>query len=189
MYEIIPVDGRLFAVNTTTKTCYVRVMVDTIANKADLMLELCRAIVRIERAGAIVTSVQEVTADGHRPRVSYRQSREYKQAQKEPKRDVVPAIYVSYWSSGAVFRAPCRVDMVTREVFDIQSAGHPCDDDDCYNETVEINEEEIPVYCIDEICDLNADSPLEELTEIKENNSYWRSCDGRKLDEEIKKYQ
>lgn len=189
MYEIIPVDGRLFAVNTTTKTCYVRVMVDTIANKADLMLELCRAIVHIERAGAIVTSVQEVTADGHRPRVSYRQSREYKQAQKEPKRDVVPAIYVSYWSSGAVFRAPCRVDMVTREVFDIQSAGHPCDDDDCYNETVEINEEEFPVYCIDEICDLNADSPLEELTEIKENNSYWRSCDGRKLDEEIKKYQ
>lgn len=189
MYEIIPVDGRLFAVNTTTKTCYVRVMVDTIANKADLMLELCRAIVHIERAGAIVTSVQEVTADGHRPRVSYRQSREYKQAQKEPKRDVVPAIYVSYWSSGAVFRAPCRVDMVTREVFDIQSAGHPCDDDDCYNETVEINEEEFPVYCIDEICDLNADSPLEELTEIKENNSYWRSCDGRKLDEKIKKYQ
>lgn len=84
MYEIIPVDGRLFAVNTTTKTYYVRVMLDNIASKTDLMLELCRAVVHIEREGAIVTSVQEVTPDGHRPRVSYRQSQEYKKAQKEP---------------------------------------------------------------------------------------------------------
>ena len=189
MYEIIPVDGRLFAVNTTTKTYYVRVMLDNIASKTDLMLELCRAVVHIEREGAIVTSVQEMTPDGHRPRVSYRQSQEYKKAQKEPKRDIVPAVYMSYWSSGAVFRSPCQVDLTTCEVFDIQDAGYPSDDDDCYSETVEINEEEFPVYCIDEICDLNADSPLEELTEIKENNSYWRSCDGRKLDEEIKKYQ
>ena len=84
MYNIIPVNGRLFAVNTTTQSYFVHVVLDSIVSKEEIMRELCRAVVCVEREGAIVTSVHEVTADGRRPRVAYRQSQEYKLARKEP---------------------------------------------------------------------------------------------------------
>lgn len=190
MYEITPVDGRLFAVKTTTRTYFVHVVLGNVASKTALMLELCRAIVHIEREGAIVTSVQQVTADGHRPRVSYRQSREYKQAKSEPQADVVSATYVTYWSSGAVFRAPCKVDTETRRVFDIVPVGHPSDDDELICENVEMDDAEFAVLDIDEILTLEEEeNALRQLSDAKETRSCWYSRTGKLLDEVLAQLQ
>lgn len=190
MYNIIPVNGRLFAVNTTTQSYFVHVVLDSIVSKEEIMRELCQAVVCVEREGAIVTSVHEVTADGRRPRVAYRQSQEYKLARKEPEQHIASAMFVSHWASGATFRSPCQVDMNTHEVFEIQNAGCPGDDDNCLSESVEYEGDEKEVYSIDESCGLDAFEAFGELTEIAfkvHEGACWRSEEGRILKEELEK--
>lgn len=73
----------LFVVNTTTTSYIIHVATDNFYDKEQVMKELCRAIVAIERQGYIVTSAQELHADGHRPRIAFRQSKQYQKAKKE----------------------------------------------------------------------------------------------------------
>lgn len=82
--NIIPVnDPGLFMVDTSTSSYIVHVVTDDLYDKEQVLLELCRAIVSLEKKGAIVTSVQEICVDGRRPRVAFRQSKAYKKAKTE----------------------------------------------------------------------------------------------------------
>lgn len=189
-YNIIPMDEPgLFTVNTTTTSYIVHVATDNFYDKEQVMKELCRAIVAIERQGHIVTSAQELHADGHRPRVAFRQSKQYQEAKKEKLDEIISASYITYWSSGACFRAPCKVNLNTHEVFEIQNAGNPSDNDDCIGEYVSIDDAETEVHLIDEILELCLDDEeaKNELQNIKANNSYWISFSGKKLDTELEK--
>lgn len=59
--NIIPVnDPGLFMVNTSTSSYIVHVVTDDLYDKEQVLLELCRAIVSLEKKGAIVTSAQEI---------------------------------------------------------------------------------------------------------------------------------
>lgn len=187
-YNIIPMsEPGLFVVNTTTTSYIVHVAADKFYDKEQILLELCRAIVAIERQGHIVTSAQELHADGHHPRIAFRQSKQYQQAKKEQEDKIITATYITYWDSGASFESSCKVNMNTHEVFAIQSAGCPSDDDDCVGEYVSIDDVETEVHLIDEVLEFGLDEAQEELQAIKDNNSYWTSFSGKKLDEELEK--
>ena len=187
-YNIISMnEPGLFQINTETSAYIVHIATANMYDKNEVLLELCRAIVNLERQGAIVCSVQEMHPDGHRPRVAFRQSKQYKMAKNECPAAIIETSYVTHWSSGACFRSACKVNLSTHEVFDIQNAGYASDDDDCVGEYVVIDDVEEIVYNIDEIAELSTEDFAEQLMDIKTNGLYWTSFDGRKLDEEISK--
>lgn len=183
MYDIISLTDTyeaLFYVNTENAPFLVHIR----NTEKNIMMDLCRAIVKIERQHITITSVQKVCADGHRPRVAFRQSREYKAAQEERAGKILPAIYTSYWESGAEFSSACKLNYNTRRVFDIQNAGTASNNDICIGETVTYRETVAPVCDIDEILLLSND-PLAELTAIKEEDLFWWSSTGKDLETEI----
>ena len=179
MYEIISMnEPGLFSVNTTTTAYIVHISTKTVEDQQQTMAELCRAIVQIERNGAIVTSVQKIYPDGHRPRVAFRRLPEYKKAKMEPTPDIIDATYASYWSSGAIFRAPCKVDLITREILDVLSVGSAADDDDCNEECIVINDTHYDVVNLDELVELDGD--IEEALQRIQNGgkAFWLSYEG-----------
>lgn len=179
MYNIISMnEPGLFSVNTTTTAYIVHIGTKTVEEQQQTMLELCRAIVQIERSGAIVTSVQKIYPDGHRPRVAFRRLPEYKKAKMEPMPNIIDATYVSYWSSGAIFRAPCKVDLTTREILDVLSVGSAADDDDCNEECIVINDTHYDVVNLDELVELDGD--IEEALQKIQNGgkAFWLSYEG-----------
>ncbi len=96
-YNIIPMDEPgLFSVNGTTTSYIVHIATGSFYDKEQVLLELCRAIVALERKGVIVTSVQELSADGHRPRVAFRQSKQYQKAKEEKPDEIIAATYSTH---------------------------------------------------------------------------------------------
>lgn len=190
-YTIIAMDEPgVFFVNTTTTSYIVHVPAERGYDASAVMMDLCRAIVKIERGGSIVTSVQKVYPDGHRPRVAFRQSKEYKAAKKELVPMFANAYYITRWESGAKFKAPCKVNLTTREIFDVQDVGSPNNDDDCLAEAVEIGGVEHEAVNIDELIELNVENLEERLEEAQNNETvYWLSESGRQLADEIVKRQ
>lgn len=188
-YNIIPMDEPgLFSVNGTTTSYIVHIATGSFYDKEQVLLELCRAIVALERRGVIVTSVQELSADGHRPRVAFRQSKQYQKAKEEKPDEIIAATYSTHWTSGAYLKSDCKVNLRTHEVFDIKNAGCPGYDDGCLCERVSFDDVEASVFLIDEILELNdTEDAAEELQSIKDNNRYWASFSGKKLDEELEK--
>lgn len=63
---------------------------------------------------------------------------------KSAERKIKNALFVSVWDGGSVIETPCRVNMETREVFDIMRARY--DGDILEREYVEIDGEEFPVF-------------------------------------------
>lgn len=106
--------------------------------------------------------------------------------------DVINTTYRTYWSSGAYFDAPCKVNTKTHEVFDIGTAGCASDDDDCYEEDVVIRDDngynEYVVVSLDAVLDeCTIEEALESLQNIKRNGGYWRG--DTSLDESIKQLE
>ena len=100
---------------------------------------------------------------------------------------IIRGYFLSYWDSGAMFRAPCSIDKETKEVSHIMNVGHPADDDNLTNETIEILDVEYPVHNLDEILELyESDEIKDQLSDIVKNNAYWYSHAGKNLYEEIK---
>lgn len=104
--------------------------------------------------------------------------------------DVINATYRSYWSSGAHFDAPCKVNIKTHNVFDIGSAGHAADDDSCFEEDVIIRDnnadDEYEVVSLDSILDENGtEDAMEWFINIKKNGLFWRSNRFETLDDAI----
>lgn len=170
----------LFIVNTTTNAFIVYAATDICQENEELM-ELCKAIVRLEREGRIVTSVQKLYPDGHRPRVSYRGTKEYKMAREGREDKIISATYVAYWDSGDISRVPCKVNRSTREVFDVDFAMSNINGAHCVLEHVQIGDTEIFLYDIDEIIQANAPWVQEKLDELKRKGNYWYSRTGNKL--------
>lgn len=99
----------------------------------------------------------------------------------------VNGFFLSYWDSGAMFKAPCSVNPESREVFDIMDVGHPGDNDELVNETVEIGELEYDVTNIDEVIELESrKDAYYKLLEVKNQNGYWYSIEGKSLEKTLK---
>lgn len=103
------------------------------------------------------------------------------------KKDIKQGHFLSYWESGAMFRAPCSINPTTKEIFNIMNVGHPADDDNLTTETVEILDVEYPVHNLDEILELyEPDEIKDQLSEIVHEKSYWYSYAGKNLYTELK---
>ena len=99
----------------------------------------------------------------------------------------VNGFFLSYWNSGAMFKAPCCVNPESREVFDIMDVGHPGDNDELVNETVEIGELEYDVTNIDEVIELESrKDAYYKLSEVKKQSGYWYSTEGKSLEKALK---
>lgn len=67
------------------------------------------------------------------------------------------AVFVSVWDGGVEIDTPCRVNMETREVFDIQQSRY---EGDCLEkEYIEIDGVEYPVFQVSDI--------------VEEDDEYW----------------
>lgn len=184
MHEIIHMsEPGLFRVNTTTQSHIVYVKSD---EKENILLDLCRAIVKIERSGDIVTSVQELSEDGRHPRVAFRNTKEYRKAKQEPEVEIIDGTFVSFWTSGTEFHASCKINALTHEVTDIGYAGVPAEDDVLEGEGIKIGELDAPVYDLDAFIELESE-PEELLKSLKQiQSNFWYSGTGRNLEKEIK---
>lgn len=101
--------------------------------------------------------------------------------------NVVESFFLSYWDSGAVFKAPCCVNPESKEVFSIMYVGHPGDNDELINEAVEIDELEYDVTNIDEIIELESrKDAYYKLLEVKKQSGYWYSTEGKSLEKALK---
>lgn len=170
----------LYVVNTATNSFIIYIAMREYC-EGEVFKNLCRAIVRLEREGRIITSVQKLYPDGHRPRVSFRKTAEYKQAKEEQNDKIISASYVTYWDSGTISRIPCKVNLATREVFDIDFASQHNEDAKCILEYVRISDTEIPLYNIDTLIRVHAEWVPEKLKTLKSKERYWYSLSGNKL--------
>lgn len=115
LYRIDTTDGEAFAVS---------VQIDD-----DELLELCRIIVGIERQGKTILCVRAIHAIGL-DEIEYRNTKEYAQAQQEPTHTVIDGKFKVFCSSGAFFVSPCKVDLNSYRVYDVEDGGECSDDDD-----------------------------------------------------------
>lgn len=75
---------------------------------------------------------------------------------------IVDAVYVSVWDDGVAITSACKVNLATREVFDIEIIEPEIELDICENEYVVINRKDYPVVYKDE---------FDMLDDVK--NIYW----------------
>lgn len=93
-------------------------------------IELCRAIVRLDREGHIVQDVFAVNPNGVSVAINLRGFKEFRQAEKEPETKVVDAMFRRYCASGAYLDSYCKVDLCSHRVFDVEICGAIADDDE-----------------------------------------------------------
>lgn len=93
-------------------------------------IELCRAIVRLEREGHIVQDVFAVSPNGVSVAMNLRGFKEFRQAEKEPETKVVDAMFRRYCASGAYLDSHCKADLCSHRVFDVEICGAIADDDE-----------------------------------------------------------
>lgn len=77
--KIFDIDAA-FVVSTATKKMLV--VIDEYTDESDVLLQLCQNIVSIEDKGYLVSGVTRIMSDGTRPRVSFRNSKEYSAAKR-----------------------------------------------------------------------------------------------------------
>lgn len=115
LYRIDTTDGEAFAVS---------VQIDD-----DELLELCRIIVGIERQGKTILCVRAIHAISL-DEIEYRNTKEYAQAQQEPTHTVIDGKFKVFCSSGAFFVSPCKVDLNSYRVYDVEDGGECSGNDD-----------------------------------------------------------
>ena len=121
-------------------------------------IELCRAIVRLEREGHVVQDVFEVNPNGVSVAMNLRGFKEFRQAEKEPETKVVDAMFRRYCASGAYLDSHCKVDLCSHRVFDVEICGAIADDDEIGECDVALRDEdgkehEHEVILLDDECE------------------------------------
>ena len=122
--------NNIYRIGTNGTACAVSVPVGDTE-----MLELCRAIVKLEREGHTITSVMKLCSNGFDDSVNFRNLKEYALALKEKVQVIVEGEFKRYCASGACLKSPCKVNKTTYRVFDIVPIGEIGDDDEimeCY---------------------------------------------------------
>lgn len=190
MYKI---DGSKQYFNVVTNNGTTTVEIPTIKsgsgdvmNRSEILTELSRAVIKIEREqGTAIRSVYRA-GDGDHRSFDLKAMSEYEEAVKNPDSEVIEAVLVSHWESGAAFEIPCTVNIKTREVFKPTLYAHPCDDDCFSYEEVKINGKDYPVNFIDDILlENNVDDALDEFYRIQQTGEYWQPDGNKTLDDAI----
>lgn len=96
----------------------------------------------------------------------------------EMPKNIVKAEAQFYFDSGACFHVPCKANLKTREVYDLECSSDPCDDDSFSHEVVEIDGVEYPLRDIEEYAENNVEEALENLKRVRKYNEFWHSFCG-----------
>lgn len=100
--------NNIYRIGTNSTACAVSVPVGDTE-----MLELCRAIVKLEREGHTITSVMKLCSNGFDDSVNFRNLKEYALALKEKVQVIVEGEFKRYCASGACLKSPCKVNKTT----------------------------------------------------------------------------
>ena len=106
--------NNIYRISTNDGSCAVSVSVGDTE-----MLELCRAIVKLEREGHTITSAMKLCSNGFEDSANFRDLKEYTLALKEKVQVIVEGEFKRYCASGACLKSPCKVNKTTYRVFDI----------------------------------------------------------------------
>lgn len=110
--------NNIYRISTNDSACAVSVPIGDTE-----MLELCRAIVKLEREGHTITSAVKLCSNDFEDSVNFRNSKEYALALKEDTQVIVDGKFKRYCASGACLESPCKINKTTCRVFDIVSIG------------------------------------------------------------------
>lgn len=143
MFEICN-DKTYFLAETTAKnkTIEITLVKDShggLLNEHEIKLDLCRAILELQRGGYIVTKVRALDYDIENV-VDVFHLPEFEEARENPMPDIVSGVITSNFDSGASFHLPCKVNKKTREVFAVEVPAQPCGDDSFKNATVNVDD-------------------------------------------------
>lgn len=142
MFEICN-DKTYFLAETTAKnkTIEITLVKDShggLLNEHEIKLDLCRAILELQRGGYIVTKVRALDYDIENV-VDVFHLPEFEEARENPMPDIVSGVITSNFDSGASFHLPCKVNKKTHEVFAVEVPAQPCYDDSFRNATVNVD--------------------------------------------------
>lgn len=110
--------NNIYRISTNDSACAVSVPIGDTE-----MLELCRAIVKLEREGHTITSAVKLCSNDFEDSVNFRNSKEYALALKEDTQVIVDGKFKRYCASGACLESSCKINKTTFRVFDIVSIG------------------------------------------------------------------
>ena len=195
MFEICN-DKTYFLAETTAKnkTIEITLVKDShgnLLNEHEIKLDLCRAVLELQRGGYIVTKVRALDYDIENV-VDVFHLPEFEEARENPMPDIVSGVISSNFDSGASFYLPCKVNKKTREVFDVEVPAQPCDDDSFNNATVKVDGVDRRLLNLTDIVSEydsdDYDGVLDALYHVQAKNDYWEN-DGESLTELIHKYR
>lgn len=195
MFEICN-DKTYFLAETTAKnkTIEITLVKDShgnLLNEHEIKLDLCRAVLELQRGGYIVTKVRALDYDIENV-VDVFHLPEFEEACENPMPDIVSVVISSNFDSGASFHLPCKVNKKTREVFAVEVPAQPCDDDSFRNATVNVDGVDRSLLNLTDIVSEydsdDYDGVLDALYHVQAKNDYWEN-DGESLTDLIHKYR
>lgn len=180
------------AKNKTIEISLVKDSYGHLLNKHEIKLDLCRAVLELQRGGYVVTKVRALDYDVEDV-VDVFHLPEFEEARENPMPDIVSGVVTSNFASGASFCLPCKVNKKTREVFALEVPAHPCDNDSFSNATVNVDGVDHRLLnlsdIIGEFYSDDYDGILDALYHVQATNDYWESDDDASLTELIHKYR
>ena len=97
--------NNIYRISTNDGSCAVSVPVGDTE-----MLELCRAIVKLEREGHTITSAMKLCSNGFEDSVNFRNLKEYALALKENTQVIVDGKFKRYCASSACLESSCKIN-------------------------------------------------------------------------------
>lgn len=195
MFEICN-DKTYFLAETTAKnkTIEITLVKDShgnLLNEHEIKLDLCRAVLELQRGGYIVTKVRALDYDIENV-VDVFHLPEFEEARENPMPDIVSGVITSNFDSGASFHLPCKVNKKTREVFAVEVPAQPCGDDSFKNATVNVDGVDRSLLNLNDIVSEydsdDYDGVLDALYHVQAKNDYWEN-EGESLTDLIHKYR
>lgn len=122
----------------------------TIMDSHEIRVDLCRAVIHMEKKGARVLKVRNIE-DTNKANIDVWHMPEYQEAAESPVSDVVNACIESCFDSGAMFNLPCKANRKTHEVFAVECCASPDDDDSFSHADVEIDGQSYPLNFVSDI--------------------------------------
>lgn len=179
------------AKNKTIEISLVKDSYGHLLNKHEIKLDLCRAVLELQRGGYVITKVRALDYDVEDV-VDVFHLPEFEEARENPMSDIVSGVVTSNFASGASFCLPCKVNKKTREVFALEVPACPCDNDSFSNATVNVDGADHRLLnlgdIVGEFYSDDYDGILDALYHVQATNDYWESDDGL-LPELIHKYR
>lgn len=194
MFEICN-DKTYFLAETTAKNKTIEITLvkdghGGLLNEHEIKLDLCRAILELQRGGYIVTKVRALDYDIENV-VDVFHLPEFEEARENPMPDIVSGVITSNFDSGASFHLPCKVNKKTHEVFAVEVPAQPCYDDSFRNATVNVDGVDRSLLNLNDIVSEydsdDYDGVLDALYHVQAKNDYWEN-DGESLTDLIHKY-